>query len=92
MKKFFAIAAVIVGIVVLLNSFGLFENNDSIPVDVNTEVCRVCEGSKICHLCDGDGVLELSEPLGGPRKCAACTANPGVCRTCKGAGYMIIDG
>lgn len=89
MKKFLGIVVVIAIIAVILYAIGFFENNDSIPD--NTEVCRVCEGSKICSVCDGDGVLELSEPLGGPRKCSFCSSNPGVCRTCKGKGYMIID-
>ena len=90
MKKLISFAAGIIATLVVLYFIGLHVN-DTPSIPKNSEVCRACEGSKICAVCDGDGVLELPKALGGPRKCSFCAPNPGVCRTCKGTGYVIID-
>ena len=59
----------------------------------NAETCLACNGSGECSVCDGDGMLEYSSSmlLGPDRACSFCRKDPGVCRTCSGRGYVILD-
>lgn len=55
--------------------------------------CVMCGGSKICGVCEGTRVMTVTGLFLGNTytlPCAGCDAS-GICKSCRGQGYIIID-
>lgn len=55
--------------------------------------CVMCGGSKVCNVCNGSRVMTVTGLFLGNQHtlpCAACDAT-GICSSCRGNGYTIID-
>ena len=88
MKKIMKSAMILLVLALMLTTLTGCGKKDEIPD--GAQMCVKCSGTGICQVCDGDSVLELTEMLGGSRKCSFCARNaPGACYTCKGKGYVM---
>ena len=88
MKKIMKSAMILLVLALVLTMLTGCGRKNKIPD--GAQVCAKCGGTKVCQVCDGDGVLELTNMLGGSRKCSFCMRGaPGTCYTCKGLGYVM---